>query len=215
MSRMRKFLTATFLVCCAVGSTTVSASPVLKTTAPAAASQASYQQKAAMLPGVSGTFTEQEASAATVSRPAVITRSTRNPMTTAPRSMNPKMESKVARIGSLTPTSPITPSTSLPSIIPSQPSTGSSVSDAYAIRDDFGKSNLRKWSSAEGHAGAFGTRRRQYHHEHLRPCATGDRQESRCSSRKYARETRLKTKNSAPVTKWTPFDGWSGFSLKK
>lgn len=150
MSRMRKFLTATFLVCCAVGSTTVSASPVLKTTAPATASQASYQQKAAMLPGVSGTFTEQEASAATVSRPAVITRSTRNPMTTAPRSMNPKMESKVARIGSLTPTSPITPSTSLPSIIPSQPSTGSSVSDAYAIRDDFGKSNLRKWSSTCG-----------------------------------------------------------------
>ncbi|WP_432647125.1 hypothetical protein [Mitsuokella sp.] len=155
MSRMRKFLTATFLVCCAVGSTTVSASPVLKTTAPAA--QASYQQKAAMLPGTAGTFTEQEASAAVLSRPAVITRPVYKRANTASASVhsmnsNSKMESKVAPLSPMHPISPITPSVKLPSIIPSMPSgtAPDTTEDAYAIRNDFGKSNLIKWSSAYG-----------------------------------------------------------------
>lgn len=142
-------MTATFLVCCAIGSTTVSASPVLKT-APAA--QTSYQQKAAMLPGVAGTFTEQEASAATVSRPAVITRATRNPMTVSSvaNSRKSQMESKVAPLSPIHPISPITPSVKLPSIIPSPSDSGETATDAYAVRTDFGKSNLRKWSSVYG-----------------------------------------------------------------
>ena len=51
----------------------------------------------------------------------------------------------------MTPTSPITPAIDLPSIIPSQPAPGSSsAADAYAVRTDFGKSNLHKWSSVYG-----------------------------------------------------------------
>ena len=66
-------------------------------------------------------------------------------------SKNAEVEAKISPLSPVTPTSPITPAIDLPSIIPSQPAPGSSsTADAYAIRTDFGKSNLHKWSSVYG-----------------------------------------------------------------
>lgn len=66
-------------------------------------------------------------------------------------SKNAEVETKISPLSPVTPTSPITPAIDLPSIIPSQPAPGSSsTADAYAVRTDFGKSNLHKWSSVYG-----------------------------------------------------------------
>lgn len=118
-------MTATFLMGCVLVTGTAAASPVK----PAAVSAAS-------LPDAAAASTVQAAAPAD-SHPAYQRSARRAQMTR-----------KIAPLSPITPTTPITPATQLPSIL--APHDGDATAAAYAVRNDFGKSNLHKWSSVYG-----------------------------------------------------------------
>lgn len=150
--KVRTFFAAALLACATASAATVSASPAVKPATVAthasahAATPVAYEAKSASLSGVSG-MTKHEAA---VTAPSVL----RRHLPAAAESgygTNARTENKISPLSPVTPTSPITPSIDLPSIIPSQPAPGAGqTTDAYAVRTDFGKSNLRKWSSVYG-----------------------------------------------------------------
>ena len=140
---VRTLFAAALLACAAASTTAVSAAPAVKPAA-VTAHVSSHRAEAALTDSASAMVKHDAAMTA----PAAMQRH----LPTEPGySKNAEVEAKISPLSPVTPTSPITPAIDLPSIIPSQPAPGSSsTADAYAVRTDFGKSNLHKWSSVYG-----------------------------------------------------------------
>lgn len=129
ISSTRTILTATFLIGCTLGAGTASASPVVKTAGSTAAS--AYTRSADRLP------------AAAIKAEAAAAARTFHSQDTA----QSKLARKIALISPFSPKGPQGTS-AMPSNFPAMGN--DSLAAAYAMREDFGKSNLHKWSSVHG-----------------------------------------------------------------
>ena len=140
---MRTILAAAIFACTAVSCTAASAAPVVKPAPVAHSAAVLPAAKAAPLPGT-GTLARHETA---MTAPAAMTKHAEQ----AAYGQSSKVETKISPLSPVTPAAPLTPATGLPSILPAQPAQpGVSAADPYAVRTDFGKSNLHKWSSVYG-----------------------------------------------------------------
>ena len=143
--KVRTFFAAALLAC-ATARAVVKPAVVAAHVSAHAATPVSYEAKSAALSDVQG-MTKHEAA---VTAPSAMRRHLPSAAASG-YGTNARTENKISPLSPVTPTSPITPSIDLPSIIPSQPAPGAGqTTDAYAVRTDFGKSNLHKWSSVYG-----------------------------------------------------------------